>query len=207
MKLTFSAIIAVCIALAEAVPSAKRDMDCKSTGRSGRLIGHNSATGAKSIFEFNSTDNLSTLHEVLKTDQEFEFYSCKAPSNEFAGAGFGAAFGQIRSKKDPDMCVTSGSIVIGGKDKGEPEFLFINNGRVTLEKCAKDGMTLRRQWFAASQGVPQCPPTVSLLGYQSDVPQNFIGINKDGTAHLEANLYKNMDEYFYLARDVSDSCK
>ena len=88
MKLTFSAIIAVCIALAEAVPSAKRDMECKSTGRSGRLIGHNSATGAKSIFEFDSTDNLSTLHEVLKTDQEFEFYSCKAPSNEFAGAGF-----------------------------------------------------------------------------------------------------------------------
>lgn len=212
MKAALFGFVAVCIALAHAQP-AKQPFNCKlKSGSKGNLVGYNDALKKKATFQFDTLAGSSSpkvLHEVSNAEQEFEFYICDAPSDKYNAANLGGRFGQVRSADDAKMCVTSGTLVESRDGKNEPDFKEFNNGRVTLEPCAtEDGTTARRQWFAISEGNPICPSTLAQIGLKSDIDQPGIGLNKDHTGYLQANLHNNMDMSLYLGKKVPgpDSC-
>lgn len=209
MKVSAIVFAAAFFALSQAAPSSKNGLKCKPSGKTGKIIGHNGGAKHRDMYEFNFKAG-STGPKVLRASddatQEFEFYTCEAPSDKFAGAALGASYGQLRSKDDKNMCVTSGTSVTKNED-GLVSITSHNDGRVTLEKCSSDEETARRQWFSVSQGVPTCPPLLSQMGFKNDVTQSYIGQNNDHTAHFEANLFYNMDEHIYLADKVPNGCK
>ena len=107
-----------------------------------------------------------------KPGEAFQFYECEPPSDKYEGSNDYFYYGQVRSKNDPSMCLTPGTVnrpVKGRKDKWEA---YPNDGEkaVRMEPCAEEAsLTMRKQWFRIPRTGPKgCSRELDQAGWESD---------------------------------------
>lgn len=142
-------------------------------------------------------DGYAMLGAVDSTTQEFQFFKCDPPTGKYAESTPNKVYGQLRSTKHPDMCVTSGNVqIVTGSSGGwvDTKSYPTDDGTITLQPCATDhNLALRLQWFSQTRK-PNCPDALAFEGWKSDYEGTAIKDNNGAT--LFYHPFKSWSDYY-----------
>ncbi|WFD18901.1 hypothetical protein MCAP1_001114 [Malassezia caprae] len=206
MKFTLAALLPLALALS----ASASGLSCKKNLKRNFLIGYNPDNKVER-YEYGYNENWkfdgfleiknSTIH------QQFEFYDCEAPSDDFHSSHGNVHYGQVRPTDEKDLCLSSEAVfVYKGKDKKESKIRVEPEGIVNnllLKPCASEGEDLRHQWFKARE-VEDCGVRLSLKGKKGDVEADGLVHNSHWTVSLEPFSSWDWREAFYLSEGQLD---
>ena len=185
-------IIAILSALtlsASAAPIAERSSSFQCSpydgGRSIKLYNVTQPLYDLAFDPNDKKDGHAKLKAVDSTSHKFQFFHCQAPSDKYFSqqrqddTEYLALFGQLRSVTHPDMCATSGHVIV---ESTKSEYPPNSDGTITLQPCAtEDSLQLRLQWFGIDPTPESHPPPLWVKGLKTDVSLTAFLVGDDSS--------------------------
>lgn len=172
------------------------EIQCKPVGKPGLLMG-TSLRGDASPMQFTVSDEKYMGHPKIRatndTSYQFQFYQCEPPQGmNLSSSANESVYGQLRSVKHNDQCVTSGNVWMNNSPEssgkqGKYEQWPTADGTVTLQPCWRslkysfDERWLRFQWFSLFHPDDNCK-TLSLDAFATDVDLDGIQEENDSVS-------------------------
>lgn len=175
------AILALGVAGLHAAPATKPDLFCHKVRGPSRIY-QIDIKGDGALLE--KTYVASTGHAALAkrndTNQQFFFFQCNPPKG-YMGSKHGFKTGQVRSVKQPNLCLTVQGIDNRATGSGYDK----TKGHVLLSSCG--GNDLRRQWWSLDS--EEEDNRLAWEGSQRDNSRAFASLSKDGEVVLTPQNY------------------
>lgn len=151
----------------------------------GKLVAQTSSGNKFAQFSKDHMDGkYRQLTAVPETNQQFVFMSCPAPSSVYPKASDSgdriSDFGQVRSVKHPDMCMTIKGTV--NKLESSPS----EKDHLSLQLCASsvNDKNFEKQWFQVHQRKPHGQLELYHWGRKTDMSRAAVAVGNDGLVSL-----------------------
>ncbi|WFD01333.1 hypothetical protein MYAM1_004095 [Malassezia yamatoensis] len=209
-----SAVALALVSITQAAPLTTKPIQCKAVGHPSKLVSYVPEKKHNVYFGSESNAKHPKLLGSKSSDEQFQFYECTPPNDQYRGAKAGRTSGQVRSVKHPDLCLTPNDVIkyVPHTNDGSINSETIPRGKdgtITLEPCATtDSEIMRRQWLGLKSSVlgQHCKlPKVVQLGRKGDLVLSSLDGNSTKSSFYFP--FRKGDAFAYLANDIPKNCR